>query len=145
MSPQDLAAAVHARRTELRMTQEAIAAKGGPSAINVRKIEKGVAWHLQWETFTQLDRALRWQAGSAAALFDDGAPPAAAVEHPELHAQRSKNDDPLGCPSRVIGNCESTCVYCGRDTDLDSEQARALRIGQLVMQLAAELVKEFGR
>lgn len=117
MSAQDLAAAVRARRSEMGMSQVAIGAAGGPSHQTVRNIEQGTLPRRGRLTLGALDRALRWEPGSALALLELGTPPA-PVRLPELNAER-------------VG--------------LDSEQARALRIGQLVMQLTNELAKEFGR
>ncbi|ATL69948.1 helix-turn-helix domain-containing protein [Nocardia terpenica] len=65
---------VHARRRELGMTQQDVAAVGGPSYATLYKIERtdepvGLA------TFKKLDSALGWTSGSAARAYGKGIDP----------------------------------------------------------------------
>lgn len=36
----------------------------------------------------------------------------------------SKNDDPNGCPDRVLGECEAICAVCQRDMHPELERLR---------------------
>ncbi len=64
-----LAAAVAARRDELDKTQLEISAAGGPSNTLLTRIEGGQMATLERQTARKLDRGLRWEPGSARAVW----------------------------------------------------------------------------
>ncbi len=70
-----LAAAVLARRKELRLRQKDVEARGGPTARTLQKLEKGTIGALAPRTLDALDEALRWTAGSASLVLYRGATP----------------------------------------------------------------------
>lgn len=61
-----LAATVKARRTELGLAQGDLSGRGGPSVVVVGQIERMQQANPQALTLARLDRALDWEAGSAA-------------------------------------------------------------------------------
>lgn len=67
-----LADAVKARRLQLGLTQGDIADRGGPSIVTVRQIEKVTGPPPSDLSLAGLDRALRWEHGSAQAILDGG-------------------------------------------------------------------------
>lgn len=72
-NPKDIAQlgrAVRDRRTELRMTQDDVAAAGGPSDVTVRKIESGKVSRINVATLSKLDEALQWAPGTAVGHLD---------------------------------------------------------------------------
>lgn len=66
---QRLATAVRARRTALGLAQGDLSSRGGPGVVTVGKIEQGKIQQPQPSTLERLDRALRWQPGSAAGVL----------------------------------------------------------------------------
>ncbi|MBU8826467.1 helix-turn-helix domain-containing protein [Mycolicibacterium goodii] len=79
MSDEDwnaLARAVRARRTDLGLSQAAVAASGGPSDFVISRIENNDEPRPRPDTLRKLDRALRWEAGTSQAIVASGeAPP----------------------------------------------------------------------
>ena len=74
---QRLAAFVRERRTALGLSQEQVAAAGGPSSATQRKIENG--HHGSYPaTQRRLETALGWEHGSARRILDGGDPILAA-------------------------------------------------------------------
>ncbi|WP_319028490.1 helix-turn-helix transcriptional regulator [Dietzia sp. PP-33] len=69
-----LAEAVRNRRLALRMSQLDVAHAGGPSDTTVSKIENQTGKNFAAATVNKLDRALEWEAGSAARVLDGGDP-----------------------------------------------------------------------
>lgn len=65
---------VRARRRTLRLTQAAIQEAGGPSTATLRLIEGGRHTEFRNGTADQLERTLRWQPGSIAAMLRGGDP-----------------------------------------------------------------------
>lgn len=65
---------VHARRTELDLSQQAVRAAGGPSQPTLIKIERGDPPGPTTGVLDKLDLALRWTPGSAAEALAGGAP-----------------------------------------------------------------------
>ena len=64
-----LAEATRERRVELGMTQEDVRAAGGPSTATMRLIEGALQRSYQPATLRDLEKALRWERGSAARLL----------------------------------------------------------------------------
>jgi hypothetical protein len=73
VSRRSLAAAVRARRHDLRLPQYLVHYRGGPPPATLRKIERGNP--VYGTTLGRLDRALGWSAGTALALLRDQPPP----------------------------------------------------------------------
>lgn len=69
-----LAEAVRNRRLALRMSQLDVAHAGGPSDTTVSKIENQTGTNFAAATINKLDRALEWEAGSAARVLGGGDP-----------------------------------------------------------------------
>lgn len=69
-----LADAVRQRRDELGMTQEEVAAAGGPSTATMRLLEGALGTSYRSRTFTQLERALAWTRGTVRHVLDGGDP-----------------------------------------------------------------------
>lgn len=67
---QRLAEEVRLRRQLLRMSQGALAERGGPSELTVRKIERAEGGPYRGKTLLALDQALSWKPGTAAAFLD---------------------------------------------------------------------------
>jgi transcriptional regulator with XRE-family HTH domain len=75
-----LASAVRARRDELGLTQEQVAAAGGPSTATMRLIESALAQSYRQRTFRQLEEALGWERGTCRRVLAGGEPtPASAT------------------------------------------------------------------
>src|ERR1700729_2113204 len=69
-----LAAAVTARRNELRMSQSDVRAIGGPSTPTLGKIESAHVKSIKPFTKIALEDALRWTRGSVDAILASGIP-----------------------------------------------------------------------
>ncbi len=67
-----LARAVKTRRLQLGLAQGDLAGQGGPGIVTVRDIEKGKMRRPRDLTLAALDRALRWEHGSAEAVVRGG-------------------------------------------------------------------------
>ncbi len=65
---------VLARRLELDLNQLDVHAAGGPSNSTLTEIENGRLDALTRATARKLDKGLRWEAGSARAVWDGGEP-----------------------------------------------------------------------
>jgi transcriptional regulator with XRE-family HTH domain len=73
LTPGDLARAVLARRTELRMSQDDVRRVSGLSVTTVARIEHGDTdpdLRVQRATLRRLDLALRWPVGSCEAWYE---------------------------------------------------------------------------
>lgn len=83
-----LAAEIKARRTELRLSQAEVARRGFLSSSTLEQWELGrVSKRPQPAKLEDLDRALQWQLGSAAAILTGGTPtPAPAPSEMTLSA-----------------------------------------------------------
>lgn len=66
---QALADTVKARRAWLRMSQPDVAKAGGPSEQTVSRIETRSRRNYSSETFTVLEKALRWEPGTIKAIL----------------------------------------------------------------------------
>lgn len=66
---QRLASRVVQRRRELRLTQEQVYERGGPSTATLRLIEKGAEVDYRRGTIGPLERALEWTEGSIDAIL----------------------------------------------------------------------------
>lgn len=62
------------RRKDLKLTQAAIQEAGGPSTATLRVIEGGKHTELRAGTAQPLERILKWQPGSIAAILKGGQP-----------------------------------------------------------------------
>lgn len=71
---QKLASAVKHRREELRLSQDAIAKRGGPSTTTVSDIEGGIGKVPRPSTLKKLDEALEWVPGSSEKILAGGSP-----------------------------------------------------------------------
>jgi transcriptional regulator with XRE-family HTH domain len=72
MEPKDwvgLGEAVRARRAQLKMTQQDVAQRGGPSDVTLSQIEQGVPRSYQQRTVITLERALRLKPGAVEAIL----------------------------------------------------------------------------
>lgn len=69
-----LADAVRDRRRELRMTQEDVRARGGPSTATLRQIERGSALDYRSGTTEPLEDAIGWRRGSVDTVLRGGDP-----------------------------------------------------------------------
>ncbi|MFA7267203.1 MAG: helix-turn-helix transcriptional regulator [Candidatus Nanopelagicales bacterium] len=85
-----LAHAVKARREQLGLTQDELAALGGPSDTTVVKIEKGKTEPGR-QTFRKLDLALEWEPGSARRVMETGEAPRIASDSYETQLQQKRN------------------------------------------------------
>lgn len=65
---------VRGRRLALGLTQDQVTAAGGPSDKRQTKIENGTPPAPSVTTLAKLDKALRWEPGSAAAALNGGTP-----------------------------------------------------------------------
>lgn len=65
-----LAEAVAKRRQQHAMSQDDVAAGGGPSAKTIRQLELGDGGEFRPSTFQKLDRALSWRPGTSRAILD---------------------------------------------------------------------------
>ncbi len=77
MAPKDwkrLAGYVRERRDELGLTQEQVAAAGGPSTATLRLIETSAQSEYRAKSLRQLEDALRWRSGSVRAILAGGEP-----------------------------------------------------------------------
>lgn len=85
-----LATAVRARRTDLGLSQAAVAACGGPSDFVISRIENNDEPRPRPDTLRKLDRALRWESGTAQAIVASGeAPPAS----PRVRVRANRNGE----------------------------------------------------
>lgn len=69
-----LADAVKKRREELRLSQDAIRAAGGPSDMVLGRIEKNEEPHPRDDTLHKLDGPLQWESGSTVDVLNGGDP-----------------------------------------------------------------------
>lgn len=65
-----LGVAVRRRRERLGLTQQEVAAKGGPSTATMRQIEGGLTDGYRAKTLYQLDEALDWERGTCIAIVE---------------------------------------------------------------------------
>lgn len=81
-----LARAIKVRRAELRLGQEDVAARGGPSSATQRKLESGTrpVHRPNASTFHRLDRALRWSEGRSLAILAGDAPQGSQMVDEEI-------------------------------------------------------------
>lgn len=92
--------AVSARREALGLTHDEVRDRGGPSSPTLTKIEReGGPDTVGDSTFKKLDKALKWERGSARRLWLDGTTPR-EVE-PTVHV----------VPSWALGTHESLVTY----------------------------------
>jgi len=91
----NLAAQVKDRREELGLTQEQVAASGGPSTATLRLIETNNAKSYRAKTFTQLETALRWRNGSVRRILA-GQGPSPLDDDDQLGEQLSRRRILLG-------------------------------------------------
>lgn len=112
-----LADAVKARRVRLRLPID-LSAHAGPSEMTVRKVESGEPVSIRPRTKVALERALRWPDGHVDRLLAGHALPLDDV--PEPAPFRNHTDQPI-------------------QVQLNDDDARALRIGRLVLDLFREL------
>lgn len=75
-----LGRAVAGRRTELRLTQSDVAARGGPSLATMQAIEASRQDSYRDRTLADLEAALGWERGSVEAVLFSGAAPAIAAD-----------------------------------------------------------------
>jgi transcriptional regulator with XRE-family HTH domain len=75
VTARDLAEAVKARRNDLRMFQEDLAAIADVSLGTIRNVEQATRDTYSGRTLRRLDDALVWTCGSAQRLLDSGEPP----------------------------------------------------------------------
>lgn len=66
--------AVRRRRDRLGVTQEDVAAKGGPSTATLRSIEAGATTSYRAKTLYSLDAALGWMRGTSIAIAEGEVP-----------------------------------------------------------------------
>lgn len=71
--------AVRERRSQLRMTQGDVMAKGGPSQATIRHIESGEQQTYRRATLLDLEAALDWPMGTVDAILDGREPPQAST------------------------------------------------------------------
>ncbi|MBD7949630.1 helix-turn-helix domain-containing protein [Oerskovia rustica] len=71
---------VRARREELGLSQEDVAALGGPSTTTLSKIENGEAKAIRLRTARDLDRALGWRRGSTEDVLYQIADPRVTID-----------------------------------------------------------------
>lgn len=62
------------RRERLRMTQQDMYAKGGPSVATIRALEGGDQAAYRNKTYSQIEDSLEWTAGSVDAILTGGEP-----------------------------------------------------------------------
>lgn len=95
-----LAAEVCARRADLRLSQADVVARGGPSELTLRKIEKAQSvGGYRSATLNALDRALEWPLGTSRAILNHLPPPSA------------EKSTPVSVPNHSVGPTSSS----GRD------------------------------
>lgn len=120
----NLGDAIRHRRTELRLAQE-LGTRGGPSEITVRKLERAEVTTIRGRTKTQIEHALQWPVGHVDRLLA-GTPASGALSAPPEAPQAVESPRPM-----------FPTVQSAVDDD-----ARALRIGRLVLALIHELTQE---
>src|ERR1700682_5622860 len=86
MSWEKLSREVRGRRIELGLTQKEVAAKGGPSPMTVREIEKNKAGRLSPRSRLALEQALDWESGSIDAILAGGVPTKVQAKPDDLAA-----------------------------------------------------------
>jgi hypothetical protein len=65
---------IHARRKELGLTRDAVAALGGPSAVTQMRVENAEGSIPHVRTRNKFDAPMQWTVGSAARLWAGGEP-----------------------------------------------------------------------
>ena len=135
------------RRVQLRLAQNDLRARGGPSPDTVVKFETGrIAENPQFRTLAAFDTSLDWEPGSTRAVLDGGSPvpidryskvqltgPESIQPHVVSHAEewvavpRTMIQELALASNRLIGELASA--------QMDSETAE--RVSQLTASLAA--------
>lgn len=93
-----LAAAIRERRDELGLTQEQVAARGGPSTATLRLLEGALQTSYRHRTYVDLDRALGWPSGHARAVLTGTAsvqPPGEAAGYVSDRGSATADDEIL--------------------------------------------------
>lgn len=109
---------VRARREELGLSQEDLAAIGGPSTTTVSKIENGEAKAIRHRTALDLDRALGWRMGSTEdVLYGVAAPKVVSQPDATYTAPQDQGKAPVVAedPAGPMGD-EWMTVRAERDT-----------------------------
>lgn len=77
------------RRERLRLTQQGMYARGGPSVATIRNLEAGEQTSYRPRTRDQIEQALGWAAGSVDAILAGGEPsvPSSTSSPPTGHAE----------------------------------------------------------
>jgi transcriptional regulator with XRE-family HTH domain len=94
MSARDLkrlAESVIDRRSELKLTQEEFALRGGINVKTVTRVEKGQI-DPRVKTLGALDRAAGWASGSARGILEDGRPPTLLDDLGDLYKQEPRDE-----------------------------------------------------
>lgn len=115
MTAAQLGDEVRIRRTQLGLRQADLEHEGGPSLGTVQNIEHASRATYTPRTFARIDQALRWRPGSARDCLHRGLVPVLAADG------------------------------SARPLARENDNARALRIGHLVIALAGELAEELQR
>lgn len=89
-----LAEAVKAVRGEMRLSQEEFAERGGIGLASVQRVEYGQAVRPRAGTFDGIDKAARWPAGTARAIFEDKAERPVTAELPTQEGTPVRYYDP---------------------------------------------------
>jgi hypothetical protein len=92
---------VHARREELGLTREDVAALGGPSDATQMRVEAGDGSVPRLATRNKFDAPLRWAAGSAARVWAGGEPSHEDVAPPVPSADPVPSWSPLRLPRDI--------------------------------------------
>lgn len=151
-----LASEVQRRRVELRLRQSDLEAHGGPSAATVRNIEQASRTSYTARTFMQLETALQWPRGHvddllAGTATDDeaascgdlrrlahhGGPSSRAVR--DIEAARLEPITEAGTAARFLGGSPNLPSGEAASPQMPGDDARALRVGRLVLALIREL------
>ncbi len=120
-----LARRVRERRAELGLTQQELAAAGGPSTATMRLLENAAPVGYKQKSLRQLEQSLGWAAGSVKALLDGGEPtlapagaaPATLAPDTELPAG-AELLNMIGEQLQLAGAAPSDIVRFARDLGL---------------------------
>jgi hypothetical protein len=85
-SQQRLARAVKTRRAELKLRQQDLTGRGGPSKASLYNIENAAAVDFADQTIADLERSLDWATGSVAAILRGEEPTALPAPEPETES-----------------------------------------------------------
>ena len=137
MSPRNwprLARYVRQRRDELGLTQEEVAARGGPSTATIRLIETAAQSAYRAKSLRQLAEALGWTPDSPLAILNDREPQAAGAAEPHPMPSGRFQVTPGAGSGRFTGSRER-----------DATPAAGLSMGPIVQWVREDIIRALAR